>query len=267
MDNFYTLGKNKKLFELAEFPAINTGEKVVILFTGGMKSYLIGLIAKEIYGIENIIFGFISMDIFGDFKNNTKRLQVSKKNYDNAFKKLGGIHKIELDDDSFTSHEEMHHVSSKKILSKFSSVKYAITGYTKLHEEIIEMLKESGWGLGKITRNQLPAYVEKNSEKYKTLNYAIKNFNQPIHFTNKFVDFNEIQKHFYSMVRPFRNLTDHEIVELYGKMNFLKELNETMSCEVLETNEHCGKCRNCLQRKDAFLQARIKDTTKYSFKS
>ena len=167
MDNSYTLGKNKKLFELAEFPSINDREKIVILFTGGMKSYLIGLIAKEIYGIENIIFGFISMNIFGDFKNNTKRSQISKKNHDNAFKKLGGIHKIELDDDSFTSHEEMHHVGSRKILSKFGSVKYAVAGYTRLHEETIEMLKESGWGLGSITRNELPAYVEKNSEKYK----------------------------------------------------------------------------------------------------
>ena len=55
MDSSYKLGKKKKLFELAEFPIINKGDKVVILFTGGVKSYLAAYIAKQMYGIENVI--------------------------------------------------------------------------------------------------------------------------------------------------------------------------------------------------------------------
>ena len=69
MDSSYTLGKNKKLFELAEFPAINPGDKVGILYTGGIKSSLVARIAKEIYGIDNIVFLLITMEQFSNFKN------------------------------------------------------------------------------------------------------------------------------------------------------------------------------------------------------
>jgi len=264
MDNSYTLGKNKKLFELAEFPAINPGDKVIILFSGGIKSTLAALIAKELYGIENIIFGFISIDAFGNFKNNPEKLTISKKNHDDAFERLGGIHKFEVVNDDFSKNRNMHQSQSKKILDRFPSVKYSIAGYNKVHEETMEMLIESGWGKGLITKPNLSRYIESNSDKYETLNHALKNFDLPIPFTNSEVEFNELHKSFYSMVRPFRNLSDGEIVQLYNRMNLLNKLYQTKSCEILE-NDHCGKCRNCLERKDAFLQAKITDLTNYSF--
>jgi hypothetical protein len=159
-----------------------------------------------------------------------------------------------------------HQLHSKKILNAFPSVKYSIAGYNKIHEETMEMLIESGWGKGFITKSNLSSYVESNSDKYETLNYALKNFNLPIPFTNSDVEFNELHKSFYSMVRPFRNLNDAEIIQLYNKMNLLNNLYQTKSCEILE-NDHCGNCRNCLERKDAFLQAKITDLTNYSFNS
>ena len=266
MNSSYSVGKNKKLFELTEFPAINPGDKVIILFSGGIKSTLAALIAKELYGIENIVFGFISIDAFGDFKNNTERLKISKKNYDDVFERLGGIHKFELGNNDFTKNKSMHQLHSKKILNAFPSVKYSIAGYNKIHEETMEMLIASGWGKGFITKSNLSSYVESNSDKYETLNYALKNFNLPIPFTNSDVEFNELHKSFYSMVRPLRNLNDAEIIQLYNKMNLLNNLYQTKSCEILE-NDHCGNCRNCLERKDAFLQAKITDLTNYSFNS
>lgn len=72
MDNSYKLGKNKKLFELAEFPAINSGDKIGILYTGGIKSSLVASIAKKIYGIDNIVFLLISMDQSSNFGNDKK---------------------------------------------------------------------------------------------------------------------------------------------------------------------------------------------------
>jgi hypothetical protein len=264
MDSSYKL-KNKKIFELAEFPQLNDKDKMVVLFSGGIKSTLVALIAKELYGIENIIFGFISMDAFGDFKKNNSKKLYSKKNYEDGFKRLGGINKFDIGNDSFTVHKQMHLEHNKKILRKFSSVKYSIAGYSKIHEETMEMLTESGWGKGLITQGQLPAYVKSNSKKYETLNYAIENFDLPIPFTNNMVEFNELQKSFYSMVRPFRNLDDAEIIQLYVKMNLLDKLYQTKSCDVSENEDHCGNCRNCQERKKAFSQAKISDITKYSF--
>lgn len=263
MDSSYKL-KNNKVFELAEFPQITAEDKIVVLFSGGIKSTLAALIAKELYSIKNVIFGFISMDAFGDFKNNSKKL-YSKKNHEDGFNRLDGIHKFEIGNELFTVHKKMHLEHNKKILNRFPSVKYSIAGYSKIHEETIEMLTESGWSKGLITRGQLPAYVKDNAKKYETLNYAIENFNLPIPFTNSMVEFNELQKSFYSMVRPFRNLNDVEIIQLYDKMNLLNELYQTKSCDVSENEDHCGNCRNCQERKKAFFQAKISDITKYSF--
>lgn len=263
MDSSYKL-KNKKIFELAEFPQINAEDKIAVLFSGGIKSTLVALIAKKLYGIEKVIFGFISMDAFGNFKNNSKKL-YSKKNYEDGFKKLGGLHKFEIGNESFTVHKQMHQLHSRKILNRFPSVKYSIAGYSKIHEETMEMLVESGWGKGLITKSQLPAYVKANSKKYETLNYAIESFNLPIPFTNSMVEFNELHRSFYSMVRPFRNLDDAEIIQLYNKMDLTNELYQTKSCDISENEDHCGNCRNCQERKKAFSQAKIRDITKYSF--
>ena len=266
MDSSYKLGKKKKLFELAEFPIINKRDKVVILFTGGVKSYLAAYIAKQMYGIENVIFGFISMDAFGNFKNGSEKLEISKKNYNDGFKRLGGIHKFEINNNGFTTHKQMHQLHNKNILDKFPSVKYCISGYNKMYEETMKMLIESGWEKGHITKHQLTGYIKNNSVKYETLNNKIETFEQPIPFTNSQVGFNELQTSFYAMVRPFHQLEDHEIIELYDRMNLLHDLYQAKSCEISKkVDEHCGNCRNCLQRKDAFFQANIRDITKYSF--
>lgn len=262
MDNSYKF-KNNKVFELAEFPQIKIGEKVVILFTGGIKSTLIALIAKKLYGIENIIFGFISMNVFGDFVDNPERVSINKKNYDDAVQRLGGIHKFELSDSDYTPHKNLHELHQKKILARFPTLKYTIGGWSKLHEESIEMLNESGYGKGLISKPQLNKYIKDNSNKYQTLNYEIETFLQPIPFTNKYLDLDTCTKTFYHNVRPFRHLDDKEIIELYNKMDLLNELHQTKSCEK-SNNLNCGNCRNCFKRKDAFSKAKVTDLTNYS---
>lgn len=263
MNSPYRLDDNK-VFELEEFPQINNGDKVVVLFTGGIKSTLAALVAKKLYGIENIIFGFISMDAMGNSKKNNSKNPQRKKNYEDGFKKLGGVHKFELGNESFTVHKHMHNLHNKKILNKFPSVKYNIAGYNKVHEEAIEMLMESGWSKGLITNSQLPAYLNANPNKFKTLHYAVKNFDLPMPFINDMVDFDEIHRSFYAMVRPFRDLDDSDIIKLYYKMNLLKELYQTKSCDISENDQHCGNCRNCQERKTAFSRARVGDITQYS---
>ena len=48
---------NKKTFSTFDvFKPIATGEQIAILYTNGIKSHLLALMAKQIYGIENIVF-------------------------------------------------------------------------------------------------------------------------------------------------------------------------------------------------------------------
>jgi 7-cyano-7-deazaguanine synthase len=261
MDSAYRL-KNNKVFELAEFPHVNPGEKVVILFTGGIKSTLVALIAKKIYGIDNVIFGHISVHAFGDFFNDPERVALNKKNYDDAVQRLGGVHKFVLDNRDYSTNKNMHELHQKKILAMFPSLKYTIAGWNKPYEESMEMLQDSGYGKGMITKYQLTKFVKDNAEKYPTLNFEIENWSQPIPFTNRHLDHSISTRTFNHTVRPLRHLDDSEVIELYTKMNLLSELRNTKSCEK-NANQHCGNCRNCLKRKYAFSDAGISDQTEY----
>ena len=261
MDSAYRL-RNNKMFELAEFPHINPGEKVAILFSGGIKSTLVALIAKKIYGIDNVIFGHISMDAFGDFFDDSERVSINKKNYDDAVQRLGGVHKFVLDNRDYSTNKNMHELHQKKILAMFPSLKYTIAGWNKPYEESMEMLQDSGYGKGMITKYQLTKFVNDNAEKYPTLNFEIENWSQPIPFTNKHLDHSASTRTFNHTVRPLRHLDDSEVIDLYAKMNLLSELRNTKSCEK-NANQHCGNCRNCLKRKYAFSDANISDQTEY----
>lgn len=267
MNSSYKLGKNKKLFELAEFPAINAGDKIGILFTGGIKSSLVASIAKQIYGIDNIVLLFISMDQSSNFGNDKEKLACATKNFEDGVKRLGGKHTFEFDNTCFTPHQPTFSYATKKLLAKFKTIKYVISGHSNIHEEAIDMLTESGWGKGLITRGQLPEYLKNNSKKYKELNYYVENLRCPIYFTSSVESFEIVKKDYSDNVRPLRHLEFVEIVELYNKMNLLGELQLTTSCDRHEDNKHCGKCKNCLQRKYVFSQAKTTDFTNYSFNS
>ena len=266
MDESYKVGKNKKLFELAEFPAINTGEKVGIMFTGGIKSSLVASIAKKIYGIDNIVFLLISMDQFFNFGKDKEKLACARKNFEDGVNRLGGKHTFEFDNTCFSSYNPTSY-ATKKLLSKFKTIKYIFSGYSNIHEEAINMLTECGWGKGLITRGQLPVYLKNNSKKYKELSYYVEHLGCPIHFTTSFESFEITKEEYFMNVRPLRHLEFVEIVDLYNKMNLLGELQLTTSCDKQENNKHCGKCKNCLQRKYVFSQAKIIDLTNYSFNS
>lgn len=250
------------MFELAEFPQINTGEKVVILFTGGIKSTLVALIAKEIYGVDNVIFGNISMHAFGDFYNDPERVAINKKNYDEAVHRLGGVHKFVLDNSDYTTHKNMHEIHQKKILARYPTLKYTIAGWNKPYEESMQMLQDSGYGKGMTTKYQLAKFIKDNQAKYPTLNFEIENWSQPIPFTNKHLDHSTSTRTFNHTVRPLRHLDDSQVIELYSRMNLLSELRNTKSCEH-DANTHCGNCRNCLKRKYYFANAGITDQTEY----
>lgn len=59
---------------------------------------------------------------------------------------------------------------------------------------------------------------------------------------------------------PFRNLPKSEIIKEGAKLGV--PLQETWSC-YLNGWKHCGRCESCMNRKEAFREARIPDPTEY----
>lgn len=66
--------------------------------------------------------------------------------------------------------------------------------------------------------------------------------------------------HEISLISPFCFFSKSEIVKIGSSLNV--DFSLTYSC-YNGGDKHCGKCATCLERKDAFIQAGIKDATIY----
>jgi hypothetical protein len=263
MNDSYVLGKNKTRFEIAEFPKIDSNEKIGILFQGGIESTLLALMAKEIYGIDNVVFILITANAVLGYKNDSNKLDILRKTFQDSVDNIGGTHTIELGDDALNRHN-LSNSALKKLVSKYGSkIKFVLAGYNKVYEESVNLLKDSGWSRGFITNDKLDGYLEQNSKKYPELYNHVKKQNGKIFGVSKHIGFEQISTDYHTNVRPFRNLNLSEIIDLYGKLNLISYLYKTSSCDVDLGN--CGICDNCHRRKSAFQDSSVSDLTKYTF--
>ena len=67
--------------------------------------------------------------------------------------------------------------------------------------------------------------------------------------------------HTVKLIRPFVDKTKGEIVRIGTELNVPYEL--TWSC-YQGHNIHCGACGTCIERREAFLQAGVEDSTPYA---
>jgi 7-cyano-7-deazaguanine synthase len=59
---------------------------------------------------------------------------------------------------------------------------------------------------------------------------------------------------------PFCSISKSDLLKIGARLNVPFEL--TWSC-YLDNEKHCGKCESCVNRKEAFKEAGIKDSTQY----
>ena len=239
MNDSYVLGRNKTKFEIAEFPKIGSNEKIGILFQGGIESTLLALIAKEIYGIANVVFILITADAVLGYKNDSNKLDILLRTFKDSVDDMGGTHTVELGDDALDRYN-LSNSALKKIVSKYGSkIKFVLAGYSKVHDLV------------------------QNAKKYPELYKHVKKQNGKIFGVSKHIGFEQISTDYHTNVRPFRNLNLSEIIDLYGKLNLISYLYKTSSCDVDLGN--CGICDNCHRRKSAFKDSSVSDLTKYTF--
>lgn len=262
MNNSYVLGKNKTSFSLDEFPKIATGEKIGILFTGDIETTLIALIAKDLYGMDNVVFVLIAFEEFLQFKNDEDKLNFLKEYFDQAVKKLGGTHQYILTN-TVKKNRNMTVEAKRLILQKYPQMKFMLSGHNKIHEQCMTMLKDSKWSEGKITNDKLESYLETNKNKYPELyNYVFKQQGK-LFGVSKYIGFEQYEIDYETNTRPFKKLTQSEIIDLYNALGYTSQLYQTSSCDVSMGN--CGICESCARRKAVFKDSTVADLTNYSF--
>jgi 7-cyano-7-deazaguanine synthase len=68
--------------------------------------------------------------------------------------------------------------------------------------------------------------------------------------------------HHIEIATPFFIMSKSEVVQL-GK-NLGVPLDLTLSCMNPQEGRHCGQCSKCRERRDAFIQAGVEDSTSYA---
>lgn len=267
MNESYVLGRNKTVFETAEFPQIAADEKIGIIFEGDIESTLLVIIAKKLYGVDRIVFindKLIAFDgTLSPEKDNIK-LDITEKTFQQGVKNLGGKHTLTVDSKIYKRNRSATNEFKKLLIEKYKGkLKFVLSGYNKIHEQSISMLKICGWDRGQITNGQLKPWLKQNSDQYPELYKHVFENNGRIFGVNQYIGFEQIEADFNLCVRPFRNLTTSDVINLYDRLGHNNELYQSSNCEVDVGN--CGSCVDCHVRKLAFRDSSVSDLTKYTF--
>lgn len=247
-----------------------TNNKVAILFTGGVESYLLGKLCVQQYGADNVVFVAWNMDEYNVFyKNDDKRNRV-KEDFLKSVKNVGGHITMIIDNNKYQSETgNMANRTVQIIKNSYPDVKYVLGGYNNVHKESFEIFQ-----LLDIVNNRDNATqrgrleVFSNKKKYPELIEFLTECNGMIYFVEE--DFTlkspDDLASFYNcegMVAPFYDLTKTEVVKLYAELGLLEDLYKSNSCNVDGHTKHCGVCRNCLARRVAIRNAGVEDKTEY----
>lgn len=262
MNNTFNLSTGKIFSILKSYPQINPGDKVGIMFTGGVESYLIARIAKELYGVDNIVFILITDSKFSGYAENIQKFNKIKENFYKNVKLLGGIHTHEVDN-LYSDPNFLYENLKKSVNEIHPSIAHIIAGYSLLHKEQLQLLLDCEWDKGAITRDDVVEFYNNNKNQYPELKTFIDECEGVIFYINDHYGFENIQYFFYKSLCPFIELTKVEVIELYIQMELVDELFLTTSCSNNTTEGHCGFCKRCLFRKYRIQSNNIDDLTSY----
>jgi hypothetical protein len=247
-----------------------TNNKVAILFTGGVESYLLGKLCVQKYGADKVVFVAWNMDEYNIFyKNDDKRNRVRADFY-TSVSNVGGQISIVINNDKYqTQTGNMAPRTVKIIKNEYPDVDYVLGGYNNIHKEsyeIFELLDVINNRDGASQRGRLEVFS--NRKKYPELLEFLTECKGMVYFVEE--DFTmkspEDLASFYEckdMLAPFYMLTKTEVVKLYQELGLLEDLWKSNSCNLEGHTKHCGLCRNCLARRVAIRNAGIEDKTEY----
>jgi 7-cyano-7-deazaguanine synthase in queuosine biosynthesis len=244
-------------------PKLTAGKKMAVMFSGGLASTMIAVLAIEKYGIENVVAVFTPIS---DAKSKGKLLQNRIDTFEELTTELGITNKVMLlEKEDYDVNEidnllvDMHRLDfSKSLITILSQrghdVQNLILGNAKLDSELNQLLAldqyEDGV-IGNINEDGVRQYVEANSDVFPEViaHGVLDSYTKWIqsHIFYKVEEHNVIEKNI--AVFPFANTTKKQIVALYNKKGLGELLSKTKSCS--NSLSHCGTCKCCIQREIA----------------
>lgn len=259
----YTLRPSMIHYNLLKHFPQSTG-KVGVFLSGGMESTLIGKIALELYGKENVLF-FYSDWIFcgndptyqryvlGNVKNGAKILHVD-------------VNYIDINYDTHHSDRETSFERTINYIKETYGVRFVLWGFTKLFFDVEDFKR-----LNNPSVKDIENLCYSDPVKYHSV---IEEFHVPTGLYTDTIAKIDIPLDVYHLLRqsdsfiksPFKDLNKSEVVDLYRQIGLLGLVYLTRSCmgeELTDTGRHCGQCFNCQQRWDAFDILGVPDRTLY----
>ena len=260
----YTLAPTNIDYQILEhFPPSN-GKKVGVFLSGGMESTLIGKIALELYGKDNVMFFFSDMIFCG---NDPVYQRYVHGNVNNGAEILG-VELTYVDIDYNTHHNDRETSFEKTItfLKDKYDVEFVLWGFTKLFFDVEDFKR-----LENPTATNIKLLCYSDPVKYKSV---IEEFHVSTDLYTDTIANIDIPLDVYHLLRqtdsfiksPFKDINKCEVVDLYRQLGLLDLVYKTRSCmgeELTDTGKHCGQCFNCQQRWDAFDILGVADLTPY----
>jgi len=264
---------NGKKFK-PELLDIAENEFVGIFFTGGIESTLVAKMMIEKYGVDRVVFVILTMNRYSNYAKNAEKAQRVLSDFENRVQRLGGKHIVDMNTEDADNCDEWYGtrvlsaITKMKISKEVGSCRYIFTGYSNIHKEHMEMLDECGWEKGFVLREQVENWLreENRIDNYPEIKRFLDEQKGALYFVTESVPFDIVQEHYYDSIKPLNNLTKDEAIDLYRQYDIIDELAHTISCNdpSYEGYDHCGYCKNCIQRQDGFKDTGITDPTNYA---
>lgn len=263
---------NGKKFK-PDLPEISENEYVGIFFTGGIESTLVAKMLIEKYGVDRVVFIVLTMDRYSNYAKNAEKAKRVFQDFETRVSRLSGKHIVDMNTEDANNCDEWYgtrvlsDITKKKITRTVGKCNYVFAGYSNIHKEHMEMLEECGWENQIVLREQVEKWLlqENRIDKYPEIKKFMEEQKGALYFVTESVPFTTVKEHYYDTVKPLHLLTKSEACDLYRQYNILDEIAHTISCNQSQYGgyDHCGVCKNCIQRQDGLWDAGITDPTNY----
>lgn len=269
-------------------PELKDGKKVVLFFSGGVNSTLLAYLAKQKYGVSNIIplfSGFAPVRQIEALANSDIPTDIIKKqraqrilaNRISDFQKMYDELQLEnaiildsIEKFNFDIHNligDMHRVNYIEAITyilvenfgyKPEDIQCIMMGHEKLDNEIYELneLDAKDGIINNINIDEITQHVEDNPEqfteviKHNVLSRWAEWSYQNSYYKMDHAQYTDMAETFG--ILPFQFISKSEIVQMYHDLGLDDLLNNTVSCHSGPNHPlPCGTCVACVEREIA----------------
>lgn len=255
------------------FPPLDENKIVLVLYSGGKDSSLLGALAIDRYGAENVIAVKISMTNVGFNYYDDVKIAAELKQSTAMWESLGGKYFKEITNNNMPEGDTYTAVSRALINYGYEFgaedildvVQYVFTAHNKPERDMMRIVNLPEITNG--TYDEVLSYI-KNHEEYNYIEeaFGLEKIQTCTRLTYEETDVRHLTESTYCL-QPFGKLFPFEILKLANDTNHLDIIHKSFSCssDLHEYKHHCGKttCFHCQQRKSAYKLAGIEDPTYY----